>query len=298
MTFQFWLGPAGALVAIRAPSPDYTGPRTRLGGTHETLAGLLIRDTIGYRRTVTYKWPPDQTAEAYSILESLFELPGPYRYIDPTRRNYLTPNQSSGTDALLDATGWSARTQGTVASSVVQARSRSRSLLWDTTTALGSTGRGVALHTSTATVDGTWAAVPPSTQFTFSAYARSSAAVSMQAAIEWRDAAAAVISTPTGTGTALNTGDWAIRPTVTATSPSNVAYAIPLLLNTTTTGAAIQVYVDDPQLEQAAAATPAVLGTGVPIVSVDSLEPDYSNYFGDAAVPVYGASLVLVELGG
>jgi hypothetical protein len=154
----------------------------------------------------------------------------------------------------------------------------------------------VALHTSVSTIDGTWAAVLPSTQYTFSAYARTSAAVSMQAAIEWRDAAGAVISTSTGTGVALQTGDWTARPAVTATSPANAAYAVGLLLNTTTTGAAITIYVDDPQLEQAAAATAAVLGTGVPLVVIDSLEPDYSNFALDANPPLLGASLTLLEL--
>jgi hypothetical protein len=69
-----------------------------------------------------------------------------------------------------------------------------------------------------------------------------------------------------------------------------------LLLNTTTTGAAVQVFVDDPQLEQAAVASNAVLGTGVPIVTVDALEPDYSNYYADAAAPLLGATLTLLEI--
>ncbi len=293
----FALGPAGALVPFRAPDPSYTAPLAKLGGTHELLGGHRVRDVTGFLRTITLRLPPDLTAEAYSALEALFVLPdGPYRFLDPSRRNLLTANQSTGTGTLRDTTGWSVRTQGTVSSSSAQARSGLRSLAWATGTALAATGRGVALQTSTSTIDGTWAAVLPSTQYTLSAYARASAAVSMQAAIEYRDVAGAVLSTPAGTGVALGTGDWNSRPTVTATSPANAAYAVGLLLNTTTTGAAITVWIDDLQLEQAAAASSAVLGTGVPLVSIDSLTPDYSNYAADANPPLLGAELVLLEL--
>jgi hypothetical protein len=295
MAFTFYLGPAGALVAIKTAAPEYASARTRLGGTHETLAGRLIRDTIGYRRQMTYPVAA-LTAEQYSDLEELFELPGPYRFVDPTRRNLLTANQASGTDALLDATGWSARTQGTVSSSTAQARSGVRSLAWATGTALGSTGRGIVLVTAISTIDSTWAAVPPSTDFNFSIYARTSAAVTMAAGIEWRDAAGALLSTSTGTGVALSTSAWTGRPTVTGTSPSTVAYAVPILTNTTITGAAITVFADDPQLEFGTAATNQVHGTGVPIVSVDSLIADYSNFYADAVPPLFGATLVLLEL--
>lgn len=296
MAFQLWLGPAGALVGFRAPGPDYSPPLLRLGGTHETLGGL-VRDTTGYRREIAITLPPDLPAEAYSALESLFVFPnGPYRFIDPTRRNLLGANQSSGTDALRDATGFSAFAQGVVSSSTAQARSGSRSLAWNTQTALAATARGIRLFTSLSPIDRNWAAVLPSTDYTISSYVRASAAVSMQAGLEWYDAAGSQISAPAGAGVAVGTGDWLTRLAFTATSPSNAAYGVGKFFNTTTTVSPITVFFDDLQLEQAAAASAAVLGTGTGPVTIDQLEPDHSNWYADASPPLLGATLVLLEL--
>jgi hypothetical protein len=291
----FWLGPAGGLVQVRAPSPDYTTPRIRLGGTHETLAGGLIRDTIGYRRTITLRLPPDQTAEQYSALEALYELPlGPYRYLDPTRRNLLTANQSSGTDAARDTTGLVVNTQGVISSSTAQAHSGTRSILWDTVTPLGATGRGVTFGTSSTGPDKTWAAVLPSTAYTLSMWARASAAVQMKSRIDYCDAAGTNLSTINGTPVTLSTS-WQ-QITATGTSPSNVAYALARATNSDTPAGAVQVYLDDAQLEEGSTASTWVLGTGVPLMTIDSFEPDYSLYAADAAPPSLGAMMVLLEV--
>jgi hypothetical protein len=291
----FWLGRAGALQQIRTPSPDYSAPRIRLGGTHELLAGL-VRDTIGYRRQFSLRFPVDLTAEQYSVLETLYELPGPYRYLDPTRRNLLTANQSSGTDALRDTTGLLARFQGTLVSDTAQARSGLRAAKWDTVTALSATNRGVYCYTSATVPDRTWAAILPSTTYTASVYARASATVSMYAAIDWMDAGGAIISTSFGSSANPGTGNWSSRFTVTATSPSSAAYAIPALLNQATTAGAVQVWADEWQLQEGATATTWVLGTGVPVVTIDTLEPDYSNYAADATPPLLGATMTLLEI--
>jgi hypothetical protein len=294
MAFQFALGPAGALVPFRAPSPDYASSRTRLGGTHELLAGL-VRDTIGFRRTITLKLPTDLTAEQYSALETLFELPGPYRFVDPTRRNLLTANQSTGTDALRDTTGIIARFGGSVSSSTAQARSGSRSIAWAVTPS--GTGQGIYLQGSTSTVDQTWAVVRPSTQYTVTGYMRSTLAISMKAGMDWYDAAGAFISADTGgSGQALSTSAWTTRVTrTTPAAPSSVAYGIPWFTNTTT-GAAMTVFLDDPQMEEGTTANPWVFGTGVPLVTIDSLEPDYSNWYADATPPLLGATMTLLEI--
>jgi len=294
----FALGPAGALVPFRAPDPSYTSPLVKLGATHELSGPHRVRDVTGFLRTITLKLPPDLTAEAYSALESLFVLPdGPYRFIDPTRRNLLTANQSSGTGALRTVEGWSAPAQGTVTSDTAQARSGTRSLKWDTVTSLTLTGRGVYLPGPAGTPDSTWAAVLPSTVYTFSAYVRANAAITMQAVIDWRDVTGATISTDSGTGVSVSTTDWSTRLVcANKTSPSTAAYAVPAVLDSVAPSAIRQVWVDDPQLEQAAAATNAVLGTGVPLVSIDSLEPDYDNYAADANPPLLGATMVLLEL--
>ncbi len=158
----FALGPPGALVPFRAPDPSYTSPLVKLGATHELSGPHRVRDVTGFLRTITLRLPPDLTAEAYSALEALFVLPdGPYRFVDPTRRNLLTANQSTGTGALRTTEGWSAPAQGTITSDTAQARSGTRSLKWDTVTSLTLTGRGVYLPGPAGTPDSTWAAVLP-----------------------------------------------------------------------------------------------------------------------------------------
>lgn len=296
MAFTFYLGLAGALVAIDTPAPDYAPPLIRLGGSHDLLSGGLVRDTIRYRRTHTLTFR-GMTLQQYADLERLYVTPGPYRYVDPTRINLLTANQSTGSDALRDTTGFSAPFQGTVSSDTTQLRTGTRSLKWDTVTSLSVTNRGVYFPTSGSTIDQTWAAVIPNTPYTFSAYVRANAAITMYAAIDWKDAAGTTISTDFGTGTAVSTSDWSTRLTcANKTSPSTAAYAIPAVLDSVAPSAIRQVWIDDAQLEQATAASAWVVGTGVPLVTVDSLVPDFTDYAADAAAPAMAGTLVLLEI--
>jgi len=289
----FWLGPAGSMVQLPQPQPGIEASRARRGAVHELAGGGAVVDVTGRARAYRLTWS-FLTADELAVLERLASLPGPYRLIDSNRRNYLTANQASGTDALADATGHVRRTQGTVNSSTAQARSGSRSLNWDTGGALGATNRGVVYATSdaAASIDATWTAVLPSTVYCFSVYARADAAISMYAGIEWYDAGGVIIgSAKFGTGTALSTTDWSTRLTTgSKTSPSNAAYALPLAFNSATTAANRDVYLDDAQFEQAAAATAAVVGTGTPVVAVDQLSDAYP------LADYYSPELQLIEL--
>jgi hypothetical protein len=287
---DFYLGPAGGLVAIRPPGRDIDKARPKRVGTHELLSGGNVVDRVGGRRRYTLSWEA-LTADELATLEALYELPGPLVLYDPGRRNMLTANQSMGTDALRSAEGFSARTQGTVSSSTAQFRSWSRACAWATGSALGSTDRGIVVATSSATVDGTWTPVLPSTQYTISGYLRTTAAVSMKAGWEWYNAAGILQGAAVfGSGVALSTSNFATRVTHTATSHASAAYGVPLFLNTTTTGAAITVYLDEIQMEEAAAASAYVVGTGVPRVSLVDL-PNTSPL-----TPWENAELVIQEL--
>jgi hypothetical protein len=272
MAGELWCGPAGSLVQLPRVRLEPETGRVRRGVFHASAAGDGgVMQTTG-RARVYHLRAERITADQLSVYEQLFELPGPYRLVDTGRRNMLTANQSSGTDALVDTTGMKARFQGTVVSSFAQQRTRSRSLNWDTGGALAVTDRGVYFYTSELTVDATWTAVLPNTVYCASVYARADAAVSMYAGFDWHTFDGTFISNTMGTGTALGTTDWLTRLTSGAkTSPSNAAFGIPVVLNSATTAANRDVYLDDAQMEQASAATAAVVGTGTPVVAVDQL---------------------------
>jgi len=278
------------MVLLPQPQPGIEAGRSRRGAVHELAGGGAVLDVTGRARA--YRLSYDSlTADELAVLEQLAELPGPYRLIDSNRRNYLTANQSSGTDALADTTGFSAPFQGTVSSDTTQHRTRSRSLKWDTVTSLTVTNRGVWLPDAGTTPNANWTAVLPSTVYTFSAYVRANAAITMYAAIDWKDAAGATISTDFGTGTAVSTSDWSTRlACANKTSPATAAYAVPAVLDSTAPSAIRQVFIDDAQFEQAAAATAAVIGTGTPTVGVDQLTQAYP------LADYYSPELTLVEL--
>jgi hypothetical protein len=292
MAADIYCGPAGALVKLPAHAQDMEYPLVRPSAVQILGDGGQVVHRFGRgRRRYGKRWQ-DLGPDDLSVIERLYLLPGPLILDDPNRRNRLTANQSSGSDTGRDITGAMARFQGTLASSTAQSRSSPRSFAWATGSALGSTGRGIYLYTINTAVDHTWHPVRPSTTYTVSGYLRSTAAVSMLAGFDWHDATGTYISTSAGSGVALSTVNFNTRVTFTATSPSTAAYGIPLFTNSTTTGAAITVYLDDPMVEEASAASAHVLGTGVPrVVPVGDLEA-VSRMFGYAS-----PGIVLQEVG-
>jgi hypothetical protein len=258
----------GAWVAVPWPAANrYDSSPVLRGGTHDLAAGGSVRDRQGVSRRWVLGWPA-VTDDNLHVLRRVTRRPGPWRWLDPFEVNRLTANQSDGTDDLGDPTGHRAVGQGTVTSTVAQAHEGVRSLLWDSDTALSSTGRGVAYATA-ATLDATWTAVRPSLAYTFSVWGRCSVAVTMQPRIDWYDTTGASISSDTGTATALSTSAWTQLSCVNKTSPAAAAYAVAGVLNTTTTGAATEVYLDDAQLEEGATVTTWRQGAGTPLVTVD-----------------------------
>jgi hypothetical protein len=291
-----FLGYPGSLTQLPSPSPGYEPVDIVRGATHELLGGGNVRDRIGVRRRFTLNWPAMSDAN-YSLLRSLTRLPGPYRYLDPVELNMLTPNQSTGSDALRTTEGAIARFQGTLASSGTLFRSWTRSFAWSTGTALGATNRGIYMYSNTTVPDPTWPACRPLTQYTASAYLRATAAVSMYAGFDYHDAAGTYLSTSAvGTATALSTSNFNTRVSVTATTPATAAYAIPFWLNSNTTGAAITVYLDEPQLEEGATASTFRLGVGTPLVAIDSLGHTVPLADGTVGYALHAVELVLLEL--
>jgi hypothetical protein len=273
MPTDIYLGPVGQAVKLPGNTRPVELPLSWPTAFQELLSGASVVDRVGRgRRRYSLKWEallPDE----WAILERLALLPGPLVLDMPDRRNRLTANQSTGGDTGRTTAGVIARFQGTVAVSGAQFRSAPNSFAWSTGTALAATGRGLYLYNSATAVDDTWHPVRPSTSYVVSGYLRTSAAVSMQAGLDWHDASGTYLSSSLGTGTALPTGDWNTRVWVSASAPATAAWGIPLWINTTTTGAAITVYLDDPMVHEGSAAVVGdipvqVVGTGVPRVAV------------------------------
>lgn len=250
------------------------------------------------RRRFTLNWPA-MTDTNWTLLRSLVRIPGPFRYLDPLEPNMLTANQSTGSDELRTIEGAMARFQGTLSSSTTQFRSWTRSLAWNSVTALSISGRGIYCYTSDATLDATWTAVRPGVQYTASGYLRATSAVSFQALIDWHTTAApgGYITTSVGTGTALSTSNFNTRVAVTGTAPATAAYGVVAFVNTTTPGTILTVYADEIQLEEAAAASTFRLGAGTPWVSVESL--GHSIILADPASSyvLHEVELILMEVG-
>lgn len=296
MATAWYLGPAGNLVQLPNPAPGYTPAVVIKAGTHELLGGGNVSDRLGIRRRYTLTWPW-QANTNFNTVRALVRAIGPYRYLDGSEPNMLTANQSTGTDDLRTVEGVVARFQGTVSSSTTFAKSGQRSIAWATGTALGSTNRGIYMYTSTSTVDDTWTAVRPSTAYTASAYLRTTAAVNMYCGFDWHDSAGTYLSTSTtGTSTALSTSVFTTRVSHTVTSPSTAAYGIPFWLNATTTAGAITVYMDEAQMEEAAAATTWMVGAGTPSVVVESFGVAVQKFVAATGAGNRDVELVLSEL--
>jgi hypothetical protein len=296
-----YLGPAGALLQLPSPEPGYEATDLLRGAVHELLGGGNVRDRIGaVRRRFQLRWPTLSDAN-WSLIRTLVRMPGPYRYLDPLELNLLTANQSTGTDELRTIEGVVARFQGLCTSDSTQARSGVRSIKWDSQSALSISGRGPYFYTAEppALPDSTWAAVRPNVAYSFSVWAHASAAVSYQALIDWHTATGTYLSTSTlGASTAVATGAgaWTQLKCENQVSPATAAYGIPAAINSTTPGATRQVWFDDPQFEEGAAATTWRLGAGTPLVSVDSLTHDIPLADGTAGYALHAVELALVEL--
>lgn len=291
MGTELYLGPPGGLILLPRPDQGIALPLSRPSAVQELADGGRVVDRFGRgRRRYLFRWTrldPDGAA----ILERLWLLPGTLILDDPSRRNRLTANQSSGGDVRRTTEGVIARFQGSVSRSTAQARSGTGSFAWSTGTALAATGRGLYFYSSATVPDDTWHPVRPGAIYSGSVYLRASAAVSMQAIIDWCDVTGTVLTTDFGGGAAVSTSGFTRVTVVNKTAPASAAYGILAATNTTTTGAAITVWYDDPQMEEAAQAGAQVIGTGVARVATEGDFPMESFMLGD-----YSPELSLTEV--
>lgn len=276
---MFYLGLPGDLTALPQPTAPPDVAWTRRSVAKDTIGGGRQIDFAPTGlRTWNLTWDGIESAD-HTTLMAFFATHngiGPWVMLDPQEANLLTANQSSTTSALSSTTGWTvAGTGGTIASSNTGFRRGPRCLKWTFATATPGT--------STLTLAAqrpTWYGQPilPSTSYVFSAYllgAGTDAVVGMTAQILWYSSGGTLLSTSSGSLATTSSSAW-VQATVTATSSSTAAYALPRLSATSATiGAGSIVYVDEAQLEQASAVTTWQPGLGVPLVSWTEMPRTY-----------------------
>jgi len=97
MPEEVWrIGPMWDMRQIPYIEPNVTLPKVRYGGIHQSLSGARTMDITGYRGEYGFEinWMDEVD---YQFLEMLFtgQIQGPYRLLNPLKRNLLSPQATS-----------------------------------------------------------------------------------------------------------------------------------------------------------------------------------------------------------
>lgn len=250
----YYLGRPGDLVTIRMPDEGYTRAPDDHAAVHELLGGVAVDRSFYEQRTwqVTYDMIGYATQLLIEQIRTRQRGLGPYVWIDPHTVNFMTPNQSSGTDAWLTTVGFSVTGSGeSLASSTATTPVRGqRVLAWTFSQAVTGSGGGVLLMSTPYGPSG-WA-TPGSQGWTLTGQVRgggTDSVVTITPHLTWLDSTGAVISTSAGAAVVTSSGTWTSF-VATGTSPPTAVYALPRLVLTpgSVTGAGI-VFVDELQLD-------------------------------------------------
>ncbi len=189
----------------------------RGGGADPTVTftpQLIYRNALGVAVQTTSGTPVAATSSAWAQMSAAATAPAGAVYADwavtaPTGQAIISDNFESG--SVADWSGGSA----TFVSSMAQAHAGTRSGLMTVT---GSPSQATVRQANNFVVS-------PSTSYTASMWAYSVAGyASLQIVFDWYDSAGAYISSTSGGVSAIAAATW-VQRTVTATSPSNAAYA-------------------------------------------------------------------------
>lgn len=91
----WYLGPTGDLRPLFCPAPDVEMSMVRFGGIHTSLSGSSVVDVLGLRQKFTFNFR-FMAPEDYAWLDAMNQrhVPGPFRLINPMKKNRLTPEGS------------------------------------------------------------------------------------------------------------------------------------------------------------------------------------------------------------
>lgn len=290
---EIWFGRPGSLVSLPPPDPGVSSTRVRPRVVQEAGSSRSV-SSVGYgRRTWHYTFTglPEDDFWLIDSHESGLRGVGPWALLDPAYSNKAWPNQSGGSDALADTTGFSLPdgvTAETIASSTVFTANYLRSVAWSVP---ASPASGL-LHMTTPwprLSSGYWGyPITPSTQIVAGLRARAAQVDGARLVLRFHDSTGAVIATTTPSYTNLSTSAFADY-TVTATGGSTAAWiSLVFQINPADVAVSTTVYTGALQvLYGTGAITTWIPGTGVPMVSFSSLRAD---------PPMYGRFDVEVDL--
>lgn len=87
----WYLGPLGDMRALVCPEPNIKTTEVRFGGIHQGLSGARTIDVTGIKAEYQFSWTYLEEAE-WNWLRAMHTrlIPGPFRLIDPLRKNRLS----------------------------------------------------------------------------------------------------------------------------------------------------------------------------------------------------------------
>lgn len=265
---EWWIGPLGRLVQIRAPAGDLDVSPELVGAVQVSLNGSVAVDRIAQPRTWAMQWQAlDEDELTYLRAVGAGLVTGPLRLLDPMMRNLLPLQVASGGSYERSTDDFEAL-DGTT-------------MEWDAITdpPTGVYSRGVIIWARTTTTTASLAAGRDETQrvpllagreVRVSLWARGAAILARAAYDAW-DAAGASVAAE-GSSVALSVGTWTELST-TYTPTDRVALSPRLnvpsgeaVSNLQTTGWQV-AYSDQP--------TTWTLGNGAPVVVASELSHTY-----------------------
>jgi hypothetical protein len=251
----YWLGRPGDLVAVRMPDENYDRAVTDHSAAHQLLSGVAVDHTPYEQRawTLSYDFVSYDTFVLIEQIRTRQRGLGPYVWIDPHTVNFLTPNQSSGTDAWLTTDGFYATGSGeTLASStdVTPVRGQ-RSLLWTVSPTVTGAGGGGVLCLTTPYGPSGWA-TPPSQPWTLNGRIQGGGvdpAVTVTPRFLFLDANGAVVGSAVGTSVVTAAGTWS-NWIVTGTATASTVWVLPQhIITPSSVSGTVKLYFDEMQLD-------------------------------------------------
>jgi hypothetical protein len=276
MSPTWYLGPAGDLRALTCPEPNISTDVVRYGGIHQGLSGARVVDVTGHRAEYQFQYTYMEPEEwAWLNALHLRHIPGPYRLLDPMKRNRLTPESSSA--RLGGGTAHGLTLYGGIASRV-----------WDWPNAAGigaqSTQWSNRVGTSVVSFDEpVKTTVLSGEAITASVWMKAAANVEAGLYFEWYDKS-----------TLTDISDDTFVPVTTEWTRFSASQLIPAntngaVFNVWLTDITADVYIAAAQVETGDTATEWELGGGAPVVLLDQLATSSPQF------PLTNCTLTLLE---